>query len=432
MTKSRNLLIKEVKKRINQELNDRSVLEKKYRWDRVARPGQRIPEGNWHTWLILAGRGFGKTRTGAETIRQWVMQGDYRHVALIADTESDAREIMIEGESGLLAVHPHTECPLFEPSKRRLTWGNGAVATLYSAENPEKLRGPQFDCAWIDELAKFRMPEKIWEQLHFSLRLGTAPKIIITTTPRSVPLLKKLLSQENKGVVITRGNTFENAGNLSADFIASVKEKYEGTHLGQQELYGEMLTVVEGALWTYECLDAHRIREIPKLKRIVIAVDPAVTHHEKSDETGIIVAGITESGLACVLEDLSGKYSPAGWARIAVDAYNRWQADRLVAEVNKGGDLVEKVIRSVDPHISYKGLHASRGKLTRAEPVAALYEQGKVFHVQKGLESLEVQLCSYSASAGQKSPDRLDALVWALTELMFEKQARTQLHIWKV
>jgi phage terminase large subunit-like protein len=315
MTKSRNLLIKEVKKRINQELNDRTVLEKKYRWDRVARPSQRIPEGNWHTWLILAGRGFGKTRTGAETIRQWVMQGDYRHVALIADTESDAREIMIEGESGLLAVHPHTECPLFEPSKRRLMWGNGAVATLYSAENPEKLRGPQFDCAWIDELAKFRMPEKIWEQLHFSLRLGTAPKIIITTTPRSVPLFKKLLSQENKGVVITRGNTFENAENLSADFIASVKEKYEGTRLGQQELYGEMLTVVEGALWTYERLDAHRIREIPKLKRIVIAVDPAVTHHEKSDETGIIVAGITESGLACVLEDLSGKYSPAGWAR---------------------------------------------------------------------------------------------------------------------
>jgi phage terminase large subunit-like protein len=276
------------------------------------------------------------------------------------------------------------------------------------------------------------MPEKIWEQLHFSLRLGTAPKIIITTTPRSMLLLKKLLSQENKGVVITRGNTFENAGNLSADFIASVKEKYEGTRLGQQELYGEMLTVVEGALWTYERLDAHRIREIPKLKRIVIAVDPAVTHHEKSDETGIIVAGITESGLACVLEDLSGKYSPAGWARIAVDAYHRWQADRLVAEVNKGGDLVEKVIRSVDPHISYKGLHASRGKLTRAEPVAALYEQGKVFHVQKGLERLEAQLCSYSASAGQKSPDRLDALVWALTELMFEKQGSTRAHIWKV
>ncbi|MBL9029604.1 MAG: DNA-packaging protein [Caedimonas sp.] len=432
MKESRNLLIKKIKERINQELNDRAGLEKKYRWEINARPSQRLPQGEWHTWFVLAGRGFGKTRTGAETIRQWVHQGQYRRIALVANTESDARDVMVEGESGLLAVHPDRERPLFEPSKRQLRWKNGAVATIYSAENHEKLRGPQFDCAWVDELAKFRMAEKIWEQLHFSLRLGVYPKTIVTTTPRPLPLLRKLLAEEHQGVVVTRGNTFENVNNLSPAFIASVKGKYEGTRVGLQELYGEILDAREGALWTYEILDRQRTSEVPRLARIIVAIDPAVTHHEKSDETGIIVAGLSDKSIAYVLEDLSGKYSPAAWARIAVEAYHRWKADRLVAEVNKGGDLVEKVIRSVDASISYKGLHASRGKMTRAEPVAALYEQGKVFHVQKGLEILETQLCSYSAMTGQKSPDRLDALVWALTELVFNQKTILQPRIWKI
>jgi phage terminase large subunit-like protein len=432
MQKSRNFLIKEAKKRINQELNERAAVDNSDQWDLRARPNQRIPPGEWKVWLILAGRGFGKTRTGAETIRQWVYWGGYKRIALIADTESDAREVMIEGESGLLAVHPLHDRPLFESSKRKLSWKNGAIATVYSAENYEKLRGPQFDCAWVDELAKFRLAEKVWEQLHFSLRLGPSPKIIVTTTPRSIPLLHKLIAQENKDLVMTRGTTFDNALNLSPHFLVSIKEQYEGTRLGQQELYGELVTSIEGALWKYDFFDKNRVDSVPKLNRIVVAIDPAVTHHQTSDETGIIVAGRSDTGLAYVLEDLSGRHSPASWAQIALEAYYRWRADRLVAEVNKGGDLVERIIRSLDPHVSYKSLHATRGKLTRAEPVAALYEQNKVFHVQRGLEKLEAQLCSYTAHPSQKSPDRLDALVWAITELLLGRQEKSQPYVWKI
>ena len=432
MLKSRVSLIKEAKKRINQELNARAYEENQYKWALTARESQKIPEGSWRVWLILAGRGFGKTRTGSETIRQWVVSGFYRRIALVADTQRDGRDVMIEGQSGLLAIHPEKERPLFEASKGRLKWPNGALATLYSGEDYEKLRGPQFDCAWVDELAKFRTPEKVWDQLQFSLRLGVAPKVIVTTTPRSFPLLNLLLSREGEEVFVTRGTTFENAAHLSPDFMVSIKEKYEGTQLGRQELYGEMLSPTEGALWTYDLLERQRVHDIPSLKRLVVAIDPAASCHEKSDETGIVVAGVSEAGVGYVLEDLSGKYSPGTWSSLAVEAYQRWKADRVVAEVNKGGDLVEKVLRSVGGHISYKGVHASRGKMTRAEPIAALYEQGKVFHVDKGLERLEAQMCSYAAASGQPSPDRLDALVWALTELMLSSPEKTSLRVWKM
>lgn len=432
MNKTRSALIKEIKNVIHEELTQRRDQEIKYVWDQQARPSQREPTGDWHTWLILAGRGFGKTRVGAETLRQWVAQKRYRRIALIADTESDAREVMIEGESGLLAVHSEEERPRYEPSKRRLVWKNGAIATVYSAENYEKLRGPQFDAAWVDELAKFRHAEKIWQQLQFSLRLGTHPKVIITTTPRALPLLTQLMSQEGQGLIVTRGSTFENKNNLAPSFLSSIEQKYANTRLGLQELYGEILTSSHQALWCYETLDKLRITSLPSFKRLVVALDPAVTNLATSDETGIIVAGLSLTGEAYILEDLSGRYSPLRWAEIAVEAYHRWHADRLVAEINKGGDLVEKVIRAVDPLISYKGLHASRGKLTRAEPVAALYEQGKVFHVTTGLAQLERQLCTYTGNKNESSPDRLDALVWAVTELMFESFKHTTPHLWKI
>lgn len=436
MTLSHHYLIQKAKERICQELAERSREKKRYDWSKRARPNQRLPKGLWHTWLIMAGRGFGKTRTGAESIRHWATQGPYRRIALVAHTEQDGREVMIEGESGLLAVHPPEERPIFEPSKGRLRWSSGACATLYSAENYERLRGPQFDCAWIDELAKFRKAEKLWEQIHFSLRLGPMPKTIITTTPRPIPLLQKLLADEGKGVVVTRGKTFENQENLSPAFLKMIQEKYGQTRLGLQELEGVLLTSLEGALWTDRLLDQQRclLSEISRpFRRVVVAIDPAVTAHNKSDETGIIVAARTDDQKAYVLEDLSGRYPPTTWAKIAVEAYKRWQADRVVAEVNKGGDLVEKLLQAVHPDLPYTGIHASRGKITRAEPVAALYEQGKVFHVGKGFVELEAQMCQYTPlvqERGGTSPDRLDALVWALTDLMLTDQQACLPRLW--
>lgn len=393
-----------------------------YRWDRHARANQRVPSGTWRAWLILAGRGFGKTRTGAETLRQWVHSGQARRIALIGDTESEVRDVMIEGESGLLAVHPPESRPTYEPSKRRITWPNGAVATVFSAENYEQLRGPQFDCAWIDELCKFKKADQVWDQLNFALRLGKHPRVILTTTPRPTPLLKELIQGEKKGDVhITRGTTFENIQNLSPSFIHFMRSKYLGTTLGEQELKGKVLEQIEGALWTHALLSNASMRrdDMPDFVRIVVAVDPAVTSHSKSDETGIIVAGMDRQNRGYVLDDLSGKYSPSQWAKVAIEAYHRYQADSIVAEVNQGGDMVETIIRSIEDTISFRGVHATRGKALRAEPVVALYEQGRIYH-RKGeqLKKLEQQLLEYSPGISGKSPDRLDALVWALTELL--------------
>ena len=423
MSHTRSALINELKKHLYQELNRRQQIAHQYNWAKNARDNQRLPTGDWRTWLILAGRGYGKTRTGAETVRAWATQGGYRHIALIGQTESEVRRVMVEGQSGLLAVHPEEERPVYESTKGRLRWRNGAVASLYTAHQPEKLRGPQFDGVWIDEFAKFRAPEKLWEQLQFSLRLGPQPRVVITTTPRPVPLLQQWMHQLPADFVLTRGNTFENAAHLSPSFIEQMEIHYKDTRLGQQELWGEMLSATEGALWKHAYFDDRRWTTLPPLTRIVIALDPAVTASETSDETGIIVAGLGADSHAYILEDLSGRFSPAAWAQIAVEAYHRWKADRIVAETNKGGDLVEKIIRNVDPTVSYQGVHASRGKITRAEPVAALYEQGKIFHAHRGLEQLETQLCTYTGQTSTKSPDRLDALVWALTALMVNRTA---------
>jgi predicted phage terminase large subunit-like protein len=325
---------------------------------------------------------------------------------------------MIEGISGLLNVHPDHERPLFEPSKRRLTWPCGAVATLFSAQNYEQLRGPQFDCAWIDELCKFRSMTEVWDQLNFSLRLGQHPRILITTTPRPCPLLSQLMQGEGSWVHVTRGSTFDNSANLAPHFLEEIKRRYGGTRLGEQELYGHILADLEGTLWTHTLIARAQVHQLPDLRRVVVAIDPAVTSHGGSDETGLVVAGICFQGNIYVLKDGSGKYKPFEWAQKALTLYKQHQADRMVAEVNQGGDLVTTMLHSLDNSLPVKTVHASRGKVARAEPVLSLYEQGRVFHhVQGGLETLEDQLCTFQPSQSSKSPDRLDALVWAITEL---------------
>lgn len=348
--------------------------------------------------------------------------GKCRRIALLSETEQDVRKVMIEGISGILSITPEHERPRYYPSHNKLVWPNGAEAHIFSADRYDQLRGPQFDGAWVDEFAKFRYPQETWDQLSFALRLGDNPQCIITTTPRPLEILRTLTEDED--VVVTRGSTFDNTSNLSTVFIETMKKRYSGTRLGALEIYGELLKQVDGALWQPLQLEQSKVSEAPALQRIVIAIDPATTHHSGSDETGIVAVGLGYDKRCYVLEDLSGRMSPAAWAQTAVNSYHRLKADRIVAETNKGGDLVERIIRSVDPHISFKEVRATRGKYTRAEPVAALYEQGLVSHITKGLEDLENQLCSFVPGISTKSPDRMDALVWAITELVLENQGQ--------
>jgi len=416
---------------LTRELQLRQVQREQYLWHKQARPNQLPPPGDWRVWLILAGRGFGKTRTGAETLRLWISQGRTKRIALIAKSIFEARAVMVEGPSGLLSIYPPQQGPLFSPSKRQILWPCGAIATLYGAEQYDQLRGPQFDTAWIDEFAKFRHQKALWEQLLLSLRLGQDPRCLVTTTPRPSKLLEALLKDPQ--VVVTKGTTFENQANLAPAFFESIVAQFSGTQLGAQELYAEMLTEREGALWQRTFLHYAQPENDAtgqwQLERIVIAIDPATTHTEDSDETGIVVAGMDAQKRAFVLEDLSGRLSPADWGRRVVEAYWHYRADRIIAEVNKGGDLVERVVKSIDNTIAYKAVRATRGKITRAEPIAALYEQMRVFHIRP-FSLLETQLCTY-VQGSSRSPDRLDALVWALTELFLEAENRPILKIWK-
>lgn len=390
-----------------------------YDWDCWARENQRMPK-DWEVyWLLLAGRGFGKTRTGAETIKALAESGEYRHIGLIAPTADDARKVMVEGESGILAVSPPWFCPVYEPALRQLTWPNGVKAITYSAEEPNRLRGPQHDLIWADEIAAWKYREA-WDMALFGLRLGTHPKAIITTTPRPIKLIKELLSDSD--TIVTRGSTYENKDNLAPTFYKKIVARYEGTRMGRQELYAEMLEDIEGALWERDRIDELRVTpdQVPDFKRVVVAVDPAVTATEDSDETGIIVVGKGVDDHLYLLDDKSGKMTPHKWAQKAIVAYEQWEADRIIAEVNNGGDLVEMVLRNEAPTIPYKAVRASRGKLLRAEPVAALYERGLVHHVGH-FPKLEDQLCSFTQDFDRKtegSPDRLDGLVWGATELM--------------
>lgn len=330
----------------------------------------------------------------------------------MAPTAADARDVMVEGESGILAVSPPWNRPVYEPSKRRVVWPNGAMATLYSAEEPERLRGPQHDVAWADELAAWKYPEA-WDQLQFGLRLGPDPRVVVTTTPKPIRVLKAILA--HPATALTRGSTYENAANLPPAFLEKIIARYEGTRLGRQELFAEILEDVPGALWKREQLENLRAVRVPELVRVVVGVDPAAGASELGSETGIVVAGLGADGRGYVLEDASLAASPDAWARAAVAAYHKYGADRLVAEVNQGGDMVRHTVYTVDRKVAFKPVRASRGKQIRAEPVAALYEQGRVHHVGQ-LGALEDQMCTWVP--GEKSPDRLDALVWALTELM--------------
>ena len=393
-------------------LTPKQLIELRWDWLFWARDNQIAPETNWRVWLILAGRGFGKTRTGAEYIRQRVALGDAKHIALVGRTAADVRDVMVTGPSGLLSVYPPGEGPDYEPSRRRIVWPCGAIAHTYSSEVSDQLRGPQHDTAWCDEIAAWQYPGETWDQLMFGLRLGD-PRCVVTTTPRPIHLIRDLLKSEH--TTTTRGSTFDNKRNLAGAFFEQMLDKYEGTSLGRQELYAEVLDSLPGALWERPMIDQSRVSECPSLARVVVAVDPAITAKDTSDETGIIVCGADSSGEFYVLEDASGRMTVDTWAKRVVECYDKWKADRIVAEVNQGGDLVESMIRQSGRNVAYRGLHASRAKHSRAEPVAARYEQGKVHHV--GLfQDLEDQLCTYSQFS-KYSPDRLDALVWGITDL---------------
>ena len=395
-----------------EQLSNEEQQQAMWDWSIWARPKQLAPPGDWRVWLILAGRGFGKTRSGAEWIRQKVIRNEAGRIALVGATAADVRDTMVEGESGLLRIFPPGERPRYEPSKRRITFKNGARATTYSADEPDRLRGPNHDCAWTDEIAAWRYPEA-WDQLIFGLRIGEDPRLVATTTPRPTRLIRTLVERED--VIVTRGSTYENQMNLAPTFLAEVQSRYEGTRLGRQELYAEILDDVEGALWTREMIEQSRVNNLPDLTRIVIGVDPATTSRESSAETGIVAVGVDANVIAYVLDDRSLKGSPVEWANAAIALYHRSSADRIVVEANQGGDMVRHTLQTVESQIPIKTVHATRGKRTRAEPISALYEQGKVKHVG-AFPTLEDQMCSWTPESD--SPDRLDALVWGLTELM--------------
>ena len=409
------------------ELGPKQIAALRWHWPFWARPDQLPPEGDdWMTWLILAGRGWGKTRTGAETIRSWVMSGKYGRIALVGETTADVRGVMVDGESGLLNIGPKDERPEYFPSLRQLKWPNGAIATTYNATEPDQLRGPQHDAAWCDEIAKWKYIQETWDQLQFGLRLGEHPRQILTTTPRPLPLLKKMLNDPY--VVVTKGKTMDNKDNLAETFMHQIEERFGGTRLGRQELDGEILDDIPGALWQRSLIDTNRVSEPPlDMERVIVAVDPAASSEEGSDENGIVVVGMARDseGYArgYVLEDASLRGSPEEWAKKAVQMYRKWQADKIVAEKNQGGEMVASVIRAVDRSIMPKLVHASRGKIIRAEPISALYEQNRVHHVGR-FDQLEDQMCTFSVdnirANGMGSPDRVDALVWGLTEL-FDK-----------
>ena len=403
-------------------------------WRMWGRDGKQLPPdgADWRSWLILGGRGAGKTRAGAEWVKAQAL-GNWRQdeshaerIAIIGPTLEQARAVMIEGKSGLLSIHMEAERPRYEPSKRLITWPNGAIAQVFSADEPESLRGPQFDAAWCDELAKWRLAEPVWDMLAFALRLGERPRVVITTTPRPVPLVKKLLG--DAATVVTRTATFDNESYLAKSFIADVTERYGGTRLGRQELQGELIEDDPDALFRRAMIEAARVKMVPEMRRIVIAVDPPASHGKKANACGIVCAGLGVDGVAYVLDDHSlERAKPMQWAERVVALYHARAACRVVAEVNQGGAMVEQILREVDPALSFRAVHATRGKRARAEPVAALYEQGRVRHAGVFPE-LEDEMCSVLAE-GMKSPDRMDALVWAVSDLLLRRRAEPRVRV---
>ncbi len=417
----------EVRQRVAAALNQEERNEFPYHWEMLARTSQLPPAGNWRSWLILGGRGFGKTRAGAEWVRMIAESNSAARIALISSSLSEARSVMVEGESGLLACSPPDRQPIFETSLRRIRFPNGAQAQLYSAAEPESLRGPQHSHAWCDEIGKWPLSHqratRTWDNLLMGLRLGEDPRVAVTTTPRAVPLVQRLLEQEQDGgAVVTRGSTYDNAANLPKRFLTAIELEFAGSQLARQEIAGEMLLDIEGALWTRAMLEEARENTAKQTyRRIVIAVDPPAS--ATGDECGIIAVGLGEDGTANVLADCSiARAQPDQWARQVADAAKHWEADRVVAEANQGGAMVESVLRAADSVLPVKLVHASRGKVARAEPVAALYSSKRVRHCGH-FPQLEDQMCGLLVGgeyAGPgRSPDRADALVWAIHELMF-------------
>lgn len=383
-----------------------------YRWDFWARPEQIAPPGDWIVWLILAGRGFGKTRGGGEWVRGKIKAG-FNRISLIGATVDDARDIMIEGESGILAICPKDERPVYKRNERKLIWPNGAVSHVFTADEPERARGKQHEGVWADELAAWRYPDA-WDQMLLGLRLGRQPQACVTTTPRPTPIIKGLVNDPT--TIVTTGSTFDNEMNLAEAFINKITQKFQGTRLGQQELYAKILDDNPDALWQRAMIERFRVRRMPeKLKRIVVAVDPQAGLD--GAETGIVTVGVDGEGHGFVLADDSLRASPNEWGTQAILAYETHKADRIIGEENQGGKMVEHVLRTIDPKVSYKGVRAMVGKRLRAEPVAAMYEQGRVHHVGT-FGTLEDQMCEWTP--GEDSPDHLDALVWGLTELMLQ------------
>jgi phage terminase large subunit-like protein len=424
-----------------EELGPLKTEELKHDWNFWARDNQLEPDGSeWNTWFINAGRGFGKTRSGVEWVRENVKRGCKR-IAAVASTNSDIERVMVKGESGFLSVcwkgdktyaGKKMGFPEWSPTKRTLTWENGAQVQFFSAEEPERLRGPQFELAWCDETAAWNKDMDTWSMLQFCMRLGKHPRIMVTTTPKPTKLIRQILKDPK--TVVTTGSTFDNSANLAGTYLKAVKEQYEGTRLGRQELYAEVLEEAQGALWTTAMLDEASVKHevVPDLSRIVVALDPAVTSNAESDMTGIVVAGIDVNGVAYVLGDYTDRLSPQGWASKAIELYHQHQADRIVAEVNQGGDMVKTTIHGEDETVPYKAVRASRGKFARAEPISALYERGLVKHVSNppdgsSLNELETQMRTWEPLGSIGSPDRLDALVWAITDLSLNGYSKPKL-----
>jgi phage terminase large subunit-like protein len=415
-------------------MSRREVRDTNHDWRLWAREQQQLPPDGeaWRTWLLLGGRGAGKTRAGAEWVRAralglWPSTGPRaERIAIIAPTFDEARLVMIEGKSGLLAIHPDDERPDFAPSRRQVTWPNGTIAQIFSAEEPDGLRGPQFDAAWCDELAKWKYAEACWDMLAFALRLGDNPRVTVTTTPRAVPLLKRLIA--DPATAISTSRTADNRAFLAKSFWQDVQARYGGTRLGRQELDGELIEDDPNALFRRDGLEAQRTKTVPPLIRVVVAVDPPASHGKRANACGIVCAGLGEDGRCYVLDDATAESArPAQWARAAIALYHARKADRVVAEVNQGGEMVEAVLREIDPDVSFRAVHATRGKQARAEPVAALYEQGRVSHVG-AFPELEDEMCT-AIAGGAKSPDRLDALVWAVTDLLLRRGAEPRVRM---
>ena len=410
-----------------QLLDEPERLRLQYAWELHARESQMPPEGDWDTWLILAGRGFGKTRTGAEWVRAQVENYQAGRIALVARTIPEAQSVMIEGESGIINVSPPWNQPIYEPSKRKLTWPNGAFALAFSSHEPDQLRGPQFDAAWCDELASWEYPNESWDNLAFALRLGHRPRSVVTTTPKPIEIVRSLPNRP--GVHVTRGSTYDNQDNLPPTLFTQLIDQYDGTSIGRQEIYAELIDEDEDALWKREWIEKARLSAYPPIARIVVSVDPAMSSKPTSSETGIVVVGADmHREHAYVLADESARLTPQGWALRTVHLFDKFGATRIIAEDNAGGDLVRSTLKAAVPRtLPYKGIKARSGKRIRAEPVAALYEQGRVHHVGR-FPKLEDQMCTWTPDLGSSySPDRADALVHAITELMLE---RNPVKIW--